>query len=85
MCPIVEFDENPYLAARAILQKRIDRGAAALLRLRHFHHGAKLRRQGRETRILLSLFLDEVDGAQRLVANQQLRCFVDPVPPNPSF
>ena len=82
---MVEFDENAYLTARAILQKRIDRSAAALLRLRHFHHGAKLRRQGRETRILLSLFFDEGDGAQRLVANQNLRCFVDPAPPTPSF
>ena len=82
---MVEFDENPYLTARAILQKRIDRGAAALLRLRHFHHGAKLRRQGCGTRILLRLFLDEGDGAQRLVANQQLRCFIDPVPPTPSI
>jgi hypothetical protein len=69
---MVEFDENPYLAARAVLQKRIDRGAAALLRLRHFHHGAKLRRQGRERRILLRLFLDEGDSAQRLVTNRQL-------------
>jgi hypothetical protein len=43
-----------------------------LLRLRHFHHGAKLRRQGRERRILLRLFLDEGDSAQRLVANRQL-------------